>query len=478
MTKPKISVIIPVYNDEEYIDKCLSSIVDQTLKDIEIICINDESSDSSLEILKRYQEDDDRIKIINQKNQGAGASRNNGIDSAVGEYISFVDADDWLELDALEKLYGNAVSNDSDMVLFNSVELKEGGETRERTYMPEDDSIDYDNFVFDYNYNKNLVMNKMFVVWSKIYRTSFLKDNDLRFYTHKIFNDVQFHIETMLVAERISYLPEVLYNYNKFNDNSLQTVATNSNNRILIFDVFKGVKEFLVKNSFYDEFRQNFAQFLVVESRANLIKTNDDFKEEFYGILRCEYINMDIDGDILIHFPFGTYNFYMMVLNCETYYNFSLFKSQLAKDDGEFLDDLGEYVPEEAESSDQLIGDQKIINSHNKEFLFNLERQIRRKNEHIENLNAKIDVIEENKDILLERSRNAEINNRKLNKAIQRLETKNEKLESRIEDLKDRNERLVGTIDKLKAQIELYENSTSWKITKPLRDVTGVVKRK
>lgn len=78
----------------------------------------------------------------------------------------------------------------------------------------------------------------------------------------------------------------------------------------------------------------------------------------------------------------------------------------------------------------------------------------------------------------MERSRNAEINNRKLNKAIQRLETKNEKLESRIEDLKDRNERLVGTIDKLKAQIELYENSTSWKITKPLRDVTGVVKRK
>ena len=187
----KVSVIVPVYNNEEYLDKCLSSLIGQSLEDIEIICVNDGSGDSSLDILNKYKQKDNRIVVLSQENQGAGASRNNGIDIANGEYISFVDADDWLEENALKKLYENAVRNNSEIVLFNSVERWPDSQTKERIYIPPDDETDYDNLVFDYNYSKNLVMNAMFVVWSKIYKTSFLKENNIRFDTYKIFNDVQ-----------------------------------------------------------------------------------------------------------------------------------------------------------------------------------------------------------------------------------------------------------------------------------------------
>ena len=101
---PKISVIVPVYKVEKFLPKCLESLINQTLKDIEIICINDGSPDNSLKILEEYAKKDSRIKIINQKNAGPSVARNNGMSAASGEYIGFVDSDDWIDLDFYEKL--------------------------------------------------------------------------------------------------------------------------------------------------------------------------------------------------------------------------------------------------------------------------------------------------------------------------------------------------------------------------------------
>ena len=116
MNKIIISLIIPVYNVENYLRQCLDSIINQTLKEIEIICINDGSTDSSKQILEEYALKDERIKIINQKNKGAGAARNSGIDAATGEYIGFVDSDDWVNLDAFEKLYNKITRENVDIV--------------------------------------------------------------------------------------------------------------------------------------------------------------------------------------------------------------------------------------------------------------------------------------------------------------------------------------------------------------------------
>lgn len=116
----KISVIIPIFNDEDFLKECLDSVCNQTLTDIEIICINDGSTDNSLKILKDYAQNDSRIVIINQKNQGSAISRNNGLDIAKGEYIGFLDADDlYIDETGLEKMYETGISNKSDMVSAN-----------------------------------------------------------------------------------------------------------------------------------------------------------------------------------------------------------------------------------------------------------------------------------------------------------------------------------------------------------------------
>ena len=115
---PKVSVIVPAFNVEKYISKCLLSLLNQTLKDIEIVVINDGSTDKTLEIVEKFEELDKRIRIINQENQKQGAARNRGMEIATGEYIGFVDSDDWVDLDYFEKLYLAAKKYNSDIVKF------------------------------------------------------------------------------------------------------------------------------------------------------------------------------------------------------------------------------------------------------------------------------------------------------------------------------------------------------------------------
>lgn len=116
----KVSIIVAAYNIEKYIYKCIDSIRKQTFKDIEIIIVNDGSTDSTLNIIRNLALKDSRIRIIDKKNEGLIEARKSGLDVANGEYILFVDGDDWLELDALEKLYNNAINNNSDIVIYNA----------------------------------------------------------------------------------------------------------------------------------------------------------------------------------------------------------------------------------------------------------------------------------------------------------------------------------------------------------------------
>ena len=117
----KVSVIVPVYNTEEYLEKCLNSLINQTLKEIEIICVNDGSTDNSGKILKQYAKRYPQVKVIEQQNLKQGAARNNGVKTATGEYIGYVDSDDWVDLDYFEKLYNTAKKYDSDIALATNI---------------------------------------------------------------------------------------------------------------------------------------------------------------------------------------------------------------------------------------------------------------------------------------------------------------------------------------------------------------------
>lgn len=208
---PKVSVIIPVYNTEKYLSKCLDSVLNQTLSDIEIICINDCSSDNSLKILNEYLSKDNRIRIIDFKeNKGAASARNAGIDNAKGDYIGFVDSDDFVDLDFYEKLYGKAAEVNAEVVKGSLACLLSDGKR----------DI---NKEAAYDTNKLIRDNKAYFFHSfttAVYSTNFLRKNNLYFPKFKMFEDPYFSINVSMNADEILVLDNAKYYY-VFNSNSL-----------------------------------------------------------------------------------------------------------------------------------------------------------------------------------------------------------------------------------------------------------------
>ncbi len=220
----KVSVIIPVFNTEKYINKCLSSLVNQTLDDIEIICVNDGSTDNSLEIIEKIANNDARIKIINQEHKKQGAARNAGLRIAEGEYIGFVDSDDWIDLNYYEMLYDTAKKYDADIALATNVRIGNGKTkkrleiTEEKTAVTLQEKIDIGNQV------KNPCPT------NKIYRHSMLKENNIIWQEGVYCEDKLFTIQAIYYANKIVTVPDVNYYYFR-NPNS--TVHTKSEKHTL-----------------------------------------------------------------------------------------------------------------------------------------------------------------------------------------------------------------------------------------------------
>ena len=201
-----LSVIIPVYNVEPYLEQCLDSVVNQTYKNLEIICINDGSTDNSLKILEKYQKKDKRIKIINQENKGVSAARNAGVDIATGEYITFVDSDDYLELNAYEEAM-------KVMLQDRSVDLIEFGI---KPFTTSNDIVNKNrvNDIREY-YRKrlNLVLYSG-VVWNKIFNLKRIKDIGITFPVEiRLFEDLYFSYAYAININKQSFVDLALYNY-------------------------------------------------------------------------------------------------------------------------------------------------------------------------------------------------------------------------------------------------------------------------
>ncbi len=219
----KVSVIVPVYNTEKFLDKCLNSLINQTLDDIEIICINDGSTDNSLSILEKYANIDSRIKVINQENKKQGAARNSGMRIAIGEYIGFVDSDDWVDLNYYEKLYNMAIQYNADIALATNVRIG-NGKTKKRLKITEEkvattlqEKIDIGNQV------KNPCPT------NKIYRHAMLKDNSILWPEGVFCEDKIFSIKAIYYANKIVTTPNINYYYYR---NPHSTVHTKSKKHI------------------------------------------------------------------------------------------------------------------------------------------------------------------------------------------------------------------------------------------------------
>ena len=325
----KISVIIPVFNVENYLSRCLDSVINQTLKDIEIICVDDGSTDNSFNILNDYKNADDRIQVYQQENGGHSAATNSGLKHVNGDYIFFVDSDDWIELDALEKLYNNAIENDSDLVLYDSIEHLPENQFRERRYGILNE---LKNDVFDYKSEKRLILNSFYVQWSKLYKTSFFRQHNLKLPDFRLYEDIGLNVAAITFAKRITYLPEILYHYNRLNDSSLQNTKIEMNRSKIIFDVIFYIERFLIENDLFSYLELNFLEFKIKQPKIIFENLDDASKEDFYQDLRNCFLSIDSNPKKLSQLPFEFYSFFVHVItlkNYEQYSNFSFYKQNV-----------------------------------------------------------------------------------------------------------------------------------------------------
>lgn len=247
----KISIIVPVYNSEKDLPTCLDSIINQTMQDIEVIIVDDGSTDNSLKICQEYAKNDKRILIHSQKNKGVSAARNMGLKLATGDFIGFVDSDDYIEPDtysiALEHM-----SDDVDVIIWD-VNL-----------IFNDNELDnYKNAYYDY-YNINTfgkrkitLEDKLYlseVLWNKLFRKSIITEHNLSFPVGKIFEDACFWYEYTLWVKNIDVIPYKLYNYNiKGSTLTGKTLTTNKEYELDRLYIFEKVFDYIYENNLLKE---------------------------------------------------------------------------------------------------------------------------------------------------------------------------------------------------------------------------------
>lgn len=201
MSKYKISIIVPVYGVEKYIDKCLNSLVKQTLQDIELIVVNDGTKDNSQKIIDKYvKKYPNKVKSFIKENGGQGSARNFGLTKATGEYIGYVDSDDYVELDMYEKLYKKVKEDNLDICICGNYSVSEDYKKK---------VIDLDNLKYESNFINALMGKK--AVWNKIYKKKVVEK--LEFRSKVWYEDFDFTIKAICNAKKIDYVNEPLYNY-------------------------------------------------------------------------------------------------------------------------------------------------------------------------------------------------------------------------------------------------------------------------
>ena len=228
----KISVIVPIYNVEKYIEQCLMSLCNQSLKDIEIICVDDCGSDDSMNIVQKYAKNDSRIKIVKHpQNKGLGAARNSGMQVATGEYLGFVDSDDYVDKDFYKKLYETASETKADIVQ-SYVKLFYEDNEKFKNYELNSEIKNFDSRNQQLN-NLDIYYNSG-MCWNKIYKTSLIKEHNIQFPEGVYWEDNPFVIRAAYYANAIVPVPETYYIYRQ-RSGSIVKLA----NKKLHFDLLK-----------------------------------------------------------------------------------------------------------------------------------------------------------------------------------------------------------------------------------------------
>lgn len=284
----KVSVIIPVYNGESYLKQCLDSLTVQSLKEIEIICIDDGSTDNTLEILEAYKEKDSRITILTQKNKGAGAARNLGIQNSKGEYLSILDADDFYESEFLERAYQKATCAKADVLVVGSDQYYE--DTRE--YIEKPWVIRYEELPPYRPMNYKLFTENVFKVfvgwsWDKLFRRDFVLEHELTFQEIRTSNDLKFVFMAIVLAERIEVESNIFIHQRRNNKESLSN--TRERSWQCFYEALLALREELKKNELYSELEQDYINYALHFALWNLNTLTGKKQKELFHILKKEW---------------------------------------------------------------------------------------------------------------------------------------------------------------------------------------------
>ena len=317
-SKIKVSFVVPIYNTGEYLMFCLSSLIRQTLKDIEIICVDDGSSDNSREIIQDFAQKDSRIKIVLQEHKGTAVARNIGLQTAEGEYVHFVDSDDWIVDNCAEVLYNKAKNLNLDLVCFNVANYDNKTKLiRENQFYPAHFwPNDCEKMILTWKNYKNPFLGN-FSAANKLYKTSFLREKGIKFIENLWFEDHPFHLDSLLQARRIGVINRSLYFYRKNIKNSFMARMRKNDNCFAIFDVFKELKRIIIKLGLYEVLRRDYLEYTICLG-LNMFVGSTSFanKPKFYARHRQYCKEIAKNGEeymVVLHTP--TFIHFMDVLN-------------------------------------------------------------------------------------------------------------------------------------------------------------------
>lgn len=281
---PKVSILVPCYNVEHFLPQCLESLVSQTLKDIEIICINDGSTDATLDVIRRFQESDPRIEVIDKSNSGYGASMNEGLLRARGEYIGITESDDFASPDMYRTLYKQALKHDLDIVKSNFFNYYGGEDHIEMTF----EGFPYKTVFDPADAPRILVVTPS--VWAALYRTDMIRRSGMKFNETPgaSFQDTGFVLEGWFAARRVLLLPKAYLHYR--NDNPNSSVKSSAK-------IYAVCDEFASADSFMDGDSARRAKFIARFNghrfntyRWNYNRIANEFHEEFASRMRNDML--------------------------------------------------------------------------------------------------------------------------------------------------------------------------------------------
>ena len=285
----KLSVIIPVYNVENYLNECLDSVINQTLEDMEIICIDDGSTDNSPYILKEYQKKDSRIKIITKENGGQATARNLGIKEVQGEYITFVDSDDFIEPTMFEKLYTKSKDNNLDIAMCKIATYDNQTEEIKNNvwYYMLGVFRDFEKDIFNHKDTKEFTCHIAVTPYNKIYKTTLLKENNILFPEGLIFEDEKFFYDTYLRAKRVSIVDEFLYYY-RINRKGSTVDTIKDNDFSDIVPISKLIRETFKETNNYEDYKILLSNRFIHLQLARFTQTSQKYKENFFNLLKSD----------------------------------------------------------------------------------------------------------------------------------------------------------------------------------------------